>query len=178
MNDSKVEILFYLFSHIDVNVKGDRLEKDWRFTDFYGHFDTNRKQEFWQLLRSLRDQISLSWLCAGDFNEIMDDGEKKRRVLRLVIQIEDFHEVINECRFMELPYSGPRITWTRKFWSEIIEERLDKGLANKEWLDRFPLLREDHIVVASSDHLMLLFNVISQQRRRWSNIRRFRFENM
>ena len=91
----------------------------------------------------------------------MDDGEKKRRVLCFVRQMKDFHEVINESGFMELPYSGPRFTWTRKFWSEIIAERLDRGLANKEWLDRFPLSREDHIVVASLDHLMLLFKVNS-----------------
>ena len=58
--------------------------------------------------------------------------------------MKDFHEEITECGFIELPYSGPKFTWTRKFWSEIIEERLDRGLANKEWLDRFLLLREEY----------------------------------
>ena len=130
------------------------------------------------MLKTLRDQSSLPWLCVGDFNEIVQDNEKLGGVLRLVKQMEDFQDVIHACGLMELPYSGPRFTWIRKRHSEIIAERLDMGLATKGWMDKFPFSKEDYIAVVSSDHLLLLFSINSQQRRRWNNTRRFRFENM
>ena len=100
------------------------------------------------MLRTLRDQSSLPWFYIGDFNEIMQDNEKSRGVLCPTKQMEEFQDVIHDCGFMELPYSGPRFTWTRKMHSEIIAERLHMGLATKDWMDRFSFSREDHMVVA------------------------------
>ena len=37
-----------------------------------------------------------------------------------------------------------------------------KGLATKGWMDRFPFSKKDHIVMVSSDHLLILFSINSQ----------------
>jgi hypothetical protein len=43
----------------------------WRLTGIYGEPKQDKREYTWRLLRTLHHQISLPWLCVGDFNEIM-----------------------------------------------------------------------------------------------------------
>lgn len=54
----------------------------WRFTGFYGHPDTSKRDETWALLQSLGRSNHLPWLCVGDFNEITSQFEKVKGCLR------------------------------------------------------------------------------------------------
>jgi hypothetical protein len=58
-------------NHIDLEVSKTGGEK-WRFTGIYGEPQSNLKYKTWELIECLKDQDRehLSWLCAGDFNEI------------------------------------------------------------------------------------------------------------
>ena len=51
-------------------------ENAWRFTGFYEEPDTTKRHEVWFKLRALKNHGSLPWLCAGDFNEIVQQSEK------------------------------------------------------------------------------------------------------
>ena len=43
---------------------------------FYGDLDTSKRTESWDMLRRLKgNQEAMSWLCIGDFNEIILDIE-------------------------------------------------------------------------------------------------------
>ena len=42
----------------------------------YGELDTIKRHEAWFKLRALKIHGSLPWLCAGDFNEIIQQSEK------------------------------------------------------------------------------------------------------
>ena len=55
-------------NHIDshIQVSGGT---EWRFTDFYGHPEGQRKHESWALLDKLHNMGTLPWLCVRDFNE-------------------------------------------------------------------------------------------------------------
>jgi endonuclease/exonuclease/phosphatase family metal-dependent hydrolase len=57
---------------------------------FYGHPETHKRYEAWRLLRRLSLYDSVAWLCAGDFNEILDLSKKYRACGRPRSQIEDF----------------------------------------------------------------------------------------
>ncbi|KAL0327086.1 UNVERIFIED_CONTAM: hypothetical protein Sangu_1786600 [Sesamum angustifolium] len=48
----------------------------WRFTGIYGEPDNSKRERTWGLLSWLRKQSNRPWLCAGDFNEILDQSEK------------------------------------------------------------------------------------------------------
>jgi hypothetical protein len=48
----------------------------WRFTGFYGEPARERRRESWLMLRFLRNQADLPWLCVGDFNEILHTKEQ------------------------------------------------------------------------------------------------------
>lgn len=44
----------------------------WRFTRFYGEARREWRHRSWELLQFLCNQSTIPWLCAGDFNEILD----------------------------------------------------------------------------------------------------------
>ena len=55
--------------HIDALIKQEGVV--WRFTGFYGHPETSRRGESWDLLRQLHASFSLPWLLLGDFNKTL-----------------------------------------------------------------------------------------------------------
>ena len=59
---------------------------------------------------------------------------------------------------------------------ELISERLDKGVANYEWLARFPFGRVKHLNCFTSDHQPILLSLIANgEQQRWRR-KLFRFK--
>ena len=81
----------------------------------YRQPDTSRREETWRILERLGNSNHLSWLCIGDFNEIVSDADKLGGNLRSPKQMERFQDAINRCRFRDLGYVGPRFTWKKIF---------------------------------------------------------------
>ena len=79
----KVDVQTYSPQHIDVIIT----DKQWRFSGFYNHLETNKREQSWRLLEELSKRSDLPWICMGDFNEIMHGREKKGGNIRLEWQI-------------------------------------------------------------------------------------------
>ena len=105
--------------------------------EFYGHHQTQKRLESWRLLRRLHEQCSLPWLCAGDFNEILADDEKYGGAICPARQITYFKEAIRECCLFDMNFSRAKYTWLRRYGSDLIAERLDRGLANEAFQKKF-----------------------------------------
>ncbi|KAK2995799.1 hypothetical protein RJ640_026566 [Escallonia rubra] len=89
---------FYIDATVeDVNGKGK-----WRFTGFYGHPNTSKRKESWNLLRRLGGSYNLHWLCDGDFNEILFGNEKQGRLSKPYRQMHEFREVLTDCGLRDL----------------------------------------------------------------------------
>ena len=72
-SDSGVSLKSYSRTHIDVFVQNDATgSREWRFTGFYGDPMRSRRKRSWELLTFLRNEYDQPWLCAGDFNEVLD----------------------------------------------------------------------------------------------------------
>ncbi|KAL5756104.1 hypothetical protein ACOSQ2_020850 [Xanthoceras sorbifolium] len=70
-NDTvEVQLLTFSQNHIDVGIRS-HTNISWRFTRFYGHLETSKRTQSWDLLRRLKAHSNLSWLCGGDFNKII-----------------------------------------------------------------------------------------------------------
>lgn len=61
----------YSSNHIDMEVGGLGDEMHWRMTFFYGFPVGSEKYKSWRLIETLHGNSSLSWVCLGDFNEIL-----------------------------------------------------------------------------------------------------------
>ena len=74
-------------NHVDVVINKGK-ENAWRFTGIYVAPKTHLRMETWNLIRELKSQFSLPWLCSGDFNELLKSHEKHGGHLRPYGQID------------------------------------------------------------------------------------------
>lgn len=78
---------------------------------------------------------------------------------------------------MDLGFQGEFFTWEKSRGTERwIQERLDMGLANKDWRDLFPSAVVNVMEVSTSDHLPLYLTLNRKVYMHKAN--RFRFENI
>lgn len=141
-----------LKNHIDSIIDKGSSEA-WRFTGFYGKPDTQKRKESWDLLCLLNRRFDLPWLYAEDFNEIVSGLEKLGGSSRSQVQMQLFREAIDECGFLDLGLSGSQFTWHKHFSNgHSIWERLDRCLANNDWLIKFAGSKVHHLHCSTSDH--------------------------
>ncbi|KAA3453752.1 reverse transcriptase [Gossypium australe] len=101
-------------------------------------------------------QNDYPWLVAGDFNEILYSFEKSGGVPREQKRMEAFRDILEECKLSDIGYLGVWYTWERGNLPETnIKERLDRGVANEEWLLLFPMGNIQHLTFSSSDHCLI-----------------------
>ncbi|KAL0427901.1 UNVERIFIED_CONTAM: hypothetical protein Slati_2964900 [Sesamum latifolium] len=82
--DANLVIQLFSSGHIDTSIASKTGEVGWRFTGIYGQPNAARRGETWQLLRKLSRLSSGSWVCAGDFNEIMRQEKKSGKLMTVV----------------------------------------------------------------------------------------------
>lgn len=90
--------------------------------------------------------------------------------------MKEFRDTLDECSFTDLGYEGPKFTWFKclsrgtRVW-----ERLDKAVANLEWLTLFPGSLVRHLDFIFSDHKSIIIHPNGIQARSW---RPWRFEQV
>ncbi|KAK9911294.1 hypothetical protein M0R45_035213 [Rubus argutus] len=169
------------FYFIDVWVKWE-VGKECRVTSFYGHPVATQRHTSWDLLRGLKEEVQRPWLCCGDFNEILDVGEKIGGHLKPFWQIKNFRKTVEECGLFQFAFTGFGFTWDNKRVGEAnIKERIDRGFGNLLLLQQWGGFTTHHLVTMASDHCPLLIesdsgvSVTGGSNRRH---RRFLFEEM
>ncbi|KAA3466265.1 reverse transcriptase [Gossypium australe] len=126
----------FSINFIDVMVKSEELQLEWRFTRFYGSPYANGRSDSWNELRRPSTLFYLPWLVCGDFNEILYASEKNGGLPREEKRMEKFQETLSECGLYDMGFSRLWLTWERGNSSETnIWEQLDRGVANASWLE-------------------------------------------
>lgn len=166
--------------HIDVKVVDPSSDEvRWRFTGFYGEPRREMRHRSWELLSYLNAQSDAPWLCAGDFNEVLDAGEQFGGLLRPERQMEGFREAVAECGFMDLGFVGLPYTWdNRQPGIRNVKVRLDRALANAAFAARFKEMKVTHLQTTESDHCGLLIEFRRDRRGSARRRRPFKYENM
>jgi exonuclease III len=177
---AKMDVKLNTFSrnHIDVDVVSMETSKGFRLTGFYGNAETYKRKESWALLKHLSQLSSSPWLCMGDFNEILDNSERKGRGYRPEWQIRDFREAVVYCGLHDLGYVGNTFTWrNNRDANAFVTARLDRMMASSSWIEEFVGAVVTHLAVQKSDHCPLILDIpdgLRVQRRK----KIFRFEAM
>ena len=87
-----------------------------------------------------------------------------------------FRKVVDDCSFQDLGYWGVPFTWDNKQQGAAnVKARLDRSLANAEFLQLFAFARVKHISSTESDHCYVLTELRQSQ---GSNIRGARIFGM
>ncbi|KAK1354012.1 hypothetical protein POM88_047268 [Heracleum sosnowskyi] len=175
-NEGGVEIKGSCNHYIDFEVYCEQVGR-WRYTGYYGCPERSRRRESWRMLRELASRSNLPWCVIGDFNDMMFVNEKRGGRVQPRWLLDGFSEAVNACGLVDLGFKGCEFTWERSRGNtEWVQERLDRGLANKGWRSLFPEAEVQVLEVSTSDHLPLLL-----QLKRMVYVKkkkRFRFENM
>ncbi|XP_037480464.1 pentatricopeptide repeat-containing protein At4g20740-like [Triticum dicoccoides] len=164
--------------HIDAmvrNVGSD--QKEWRFTGFYAKAKRSERSESWTLLKWLRCQSDVPWLCGGDFNEITDNMEYFGANERAEWQMQGFRETIDECKFQDMGFNGIPYTWdNRQEGVANVKVRLDRYLADPGFIQMHGDTGVRHVPSPQSDHCMLVIKI--KKLVEWEDIgpRRFVYE--
>ena len=109
--------------------------------------------ESWDLLCRLGNESLLLWMICGDFNEIVDNGEKLGFRSRPQRQMRIFREALSDYRLEDLGYQGPKFTWCNMQNNEdVLFARLDREVCTREWLQLFPSAKARIIAFVFSDH--------------------------
>ena len=67
--------------------------------------------------------------------------------------MRDFHETLDECGFVDLGFIGQKFTWCKRLTGGItVWERLDRAVANQEWISLFLGYSVTHLDTVFSDH--------------------------
>ena len=157
-NNLNLSISSYSCSHID-SVINPGTDNAWRLSFIYGEPVTHKRMATWNLLRRLHNQHSLPWCCLGDFNEIIKNEEMQGRRPRPDRQMQAFRDAIDDCNLLDMGYSGFPFTWcNNRDPPHTTWVRLDRGLANMDWLQQNPLAIMEHIDVTNSDHKCLFMS--------------------
>ena len=174
-SDFDVTVVDSSLNFIDAVINAGK-ENSWQFTGFYGCPETNRHQDSWNMLKNLSSSSSLPWLCAGDFNEIAKSHEKLGGRVRPENQMKEFREALDICCLADLGYRGAKYTWYKKLTGGItVWERLDRAVANPEWISLFPGSVVTHLDPIFSDHKPIFIQVDGIQTR---THRPWRFEQV
>lgn len=72
-----LKIESYSNHHIESAIESKANGSFWRFTGFYGHWDSAQRVTSWTILKRMKNNTEDPWLCGGDLNEILNHGEKK-----------------------------------------------------------------------------------------------------
>lgn len=84
------------------------------------------------MMRILKNQSDLTWLCFGDLNEIMYDLEKKGGNRRSWQCMQNFKDTMGYCGLQDLGFSSYPYTWSSgRLEENNIQERIDRDLASE-----------------------------------------------
>jgi hypothetical protein len=129
----RVTIQNYSCRHINAHIIVGRDGVEWKFSGFYGYLDAAKRKESWALLRHLATLAPISWLCIGDFNEIVNLSEIQRKANRARREMVDFQEALEDCQLYDLGFKGPKYTWNnQREGAAFTKERLDRAMPNIE----------------------------------------------
>jgi len=74
--------------------------------------------------------------------------------------MEEFGAALESCQLIDLGFRGYKFTWNNKRPSATnTRERLDRAVANKEWLDAFFASSVSHEFSHALDHMPLLLQI-------------------
>jgi hypothetical protein len=121
--------------------------------------------------------MPISWLCLGDFNEILSNGEKMSGPPRPNTHMVDFRRAIEDSGLHDLGFNGPQFTWSNvRSINDFNCERLDRVLANNHWSQVFNVVNVEVLPRHCSDHNPLLVTLSTSQDIKWQKSKTFRFE--
>ncbi|XP_074315071.1 uncharacterized protein LOC141651251 [Silene latifolia] len=161
--------------HMDFTIREEG--REWRLTGFYGWPSVADRHLSWELLRLLKSQSQLPWVCIGDFNEILFSTEMKGGS-RPQRQMNNFRAAMEDCGLRDAPWEGYNFSYDNGQVGEANRQSMiDRALISPSWLDLYPYAKLLYLNREWSDHAPI--NLVLNFREREEVKRsKFKFEQI
>lgn len=135
------------------------------WTCVYGSYNSLARKELWRELTRIGNQLAEPWLIQGDFNAVCSNEDRIGGNPINEVAADEFQSWILNLELVEVPYSGPKFTWTNyQEGNKIIFRKLDWCFANQIW---YSSLKEPICFVTDSsisDHCGLLVDTYKSKK--------------
>jgi hypothetical protein len=99
----------------------------------------------------------LPWCIIGDFNDLLAQEDKQGVHPHPNWLCTGFRSAVCDCDLTDINLEGYPYTWIKRRGSpEVVEERLDRAMANSQWLMTFPGVKLVNLLSSHSDHSPIL----------------------
>lgn len=139
--------------------------KSFLATFVYGEPDHTKRNAIWNALSNLHPNPKGPWFLTGDFNELIDNSEKKGGQVRAEGTFGAFRSFLSENDLFDLKHSGNAFSWRGKRGNHLVRCRLDRSLSNPEWTELFPSCRCQYLKFEGSDHRPLISFLDTRQKK-------------
>jgi hypothetical protein len=155
-----LSIMNFDMNYIDCVISSPQHPNSWRATDIYGYPKGQNKFLTCQLINDISCyDNNPNWLLFGDFNLVLSSQEKAGGNIPEPNITTSFRNTISHCDLQDLGYNGNIYTWTnRQEGTQLIQSRLDRFLANSNWIAMFPNFTNTHLTRYRSDHCPILLD--------------------
>ncbi|KAH0990014.1 hypothetical protein GBA52_001497 [Prunus armeniaca] len=161
-----VQIISASKNLIDTAILDDLTGVQLRCSYFYGPPYREEKDPFWRGVSNLGVDVSVPWVCVGDFNEMLWHHEKLGGAPWCNSRIRYLRNFLNDHDLIDLSHVGQTFTWARVDDGVItIQERLDRALVNTNWMEVWPNSRVVHMPRVGSDHCPLILECVPPSNR-------------
>ncbi|XP_021765414.1 uncharacterized protein LOC110729930 [Chenopodium quinoa] len=145
------------------------------YTIVYGLNEASQRMELWDDLISISRNIHGPWMIGGDFNNVLNLGDRVGSPVTLV-ELEQFRECLKDCNLMDWKTEGLFFTWNNKQDGvSRVCSRIDRVAVNSVWQDSFLDVQAKFYAEGDMDHSPCVINFASMVR---SSRKPFRFYNM
>lgn len=110
------------------------------------------------MIKVLSRRDTLPWCIIGDFNDMLEEANKKGLHKHPRALLDGFKNTIEECNLTELDLMGGSFTWEKSRGKEDwVREQIDRAFASQSWWQKFPLckLNVSHNIYSDHDPLQL-----------------------
>ncbi|CAI9114900.1 OLC1v1015718C1 [Oldenlandia corymbosa var. corymbosa] len=128
-------------------------EERFFMTFVYASPNVQRRRSLWHELESLAASVHGPWLLGGDFNSLLRSSEKQGGSQRVQCVNVGFAEWFFNNNMCEPCTDGSKFTWFRP---DGLSEKLDRFIANTEWMDQYQEARVHHLPRLRSDHVPIM----------------------
>lgn len=150
--DVSIEVHLSTKNFIDTTVSFVQSNTKARITWVYGPPYYSDKAAFWNSWSNRRRDDGIPWMVIGDLNELLWQHEMEGAVPWSQNRRQFLKPFLDSNCLVDIGYKGQQFTWAKKEFGEVVlQERLDRGLINDDWLLAWPNSCISHLIRLGSD---------------------------
>ncbi|XP_057529853.1 uncharacterized protein LOC130808394 [Amaranthus tricolor] len=129
-------------------------------TCVYGFNGKEEKGPLWDTLRRIHNDVKgKAWCMAGDFNAVMNKGERIGAPVRWN-DIQPMLDCMETCGLEDMKSSGRYYTWTNKQDGEDrVLSKIDRAVCNPNWCNLFLNVETIFLPAGDFDHTPMLIKL-------------------